>query len=451
MADKYQIVICGAGICGVSAAYYLARSGVQDILLLDEGAPLTLTSDRSTECYRNWWPDPQLVSLMNRSIDLMEQLAAESANVFHMNRRGYLYVTADPTKIPALLEESTRISSTGGGPLRVHSSEASKYAPESDDDFDRQPAGADLILDARTLRRHFPYLTESAVAALHVRRAGWLSAQQLGMHLLDQARGQGVKFRTGRVEEVRLSDGRIGGVTLGTGERIDCSVFVDAAGPYFKHVARLFGVDLPVETELHLKVAFDDHRNVLNRISPLLVWNDDQFLPWQPEEHALLRADPESQWLTGSLPGGAHTRPEGGSESRTILMLWDYHGRKMEPVFPLPLDDQYFEVVLRGLSAMLPGLRAYIGHAPRPKVDGGYYVKTPENRLLVGPSPVEGAYLIGAVSGYGIMSACAAGELLAAHVTGSALPPYAGAFALARYQDAKYRIELADMGDRGEL
>lgn len=33
------IVICGAGITGISAAYYLARHGISDILLVEKGAP----------------------------------------------------------------------------------------------------------------------------------------------------------------------------------------------------------------------------------------------------------------------------------------------------------------------------------------------------------------------------------------------------------------------------
>ena len=32
MADKHRVVICGAGIAGISAAYHLAKAGVRDIL-----------------------------------------------------------------------------------------------------------------------------------------------------------------------------------------------------------------------------------------------------------------------------------------------------------------------------------------------------------------------------------------------------------------------------------
>jgi glycine/D-amino acid oxidase-like deaminating enzyme len=448
---KYQIIVCGAGITGVSAAYYLAAAGLKDILLVDERPPLTLTSDRSTECYRNWWPDPEILALMNRSIDLMEQLSDESGNTFHMNRRGYLYVTGDTRKIPTMKESALCISARGGGPLRIHNTSDSGYVPQPLPGGSGEPLGADLLIGNQIIRTHFPYLTDSAAAALHVRRAGWLSAQQLGMYLLEKARKLGVTFARRRVDAVAVSNGQVRGITLSDGERIDCQIFVNAAGPYFRRVGTLLGLEIPVHTEVHLKVTFRDHLGVVPREAPLLIWDDPQSLPWEEDELALLRSDPALQWLSEPFPAGAHTRPEGTGESQAILMLWDYKTGLMEPVFPPPLDEQYPEVVLRGLSTMLPGLRAYFGRGARPQIDGGYYVKTRENRLFAGPSPVEGAYVIGAVSGYGIMSACGAGELLAAHVAGTQLPAYAGAFALGRYEDPEYRRDLEQWGERGEL
>lgn len=82
---------------------------------------------------------------------------------------------------------------------------------------------------------------------------------------------------------------------------------------------------------------------------------------------------------------------------------------------------------------------------------GGYYTKTRENRPLVGAMGVDGAYLIGAVSGYGIMSACGVGDLIAAHVTGAELPNYSGAFELSRYDDPEYQRKLENWEDSGQL
>ena len=103
------------------------------------------------------------------------------------------------------------------------------------------------------------------------------------------------------------------------------------------------------------------------------------------------------------------------------------------------------------MATMVPALKAYIGTSARPYVDGGYYVKTRENRPLIGPLPVEGAYISSAYSGFGVMASCAGGDLIARHITGSPLPDDAPAFLLSRYQDPAYRALLDTWGDGGQL
>ena len=451
MTNQADIVICGAGITGVSAAYFLARAGVKNILLLDERPPLSFTSDRSTECYRNWWPDPVMLALMNRSIDLMEELADDSGNVFHLNRRGYLYVTADGSSIPNLTERSKRISGLGAGQLRTHTPEADTYQPAELEGFQAQPTGADLLLGSTLIQKHFPYIIENAVAALHVRRAGWLSAQQLGMYLLETGSKLGVRFESARVTGVDVENNRVTGVRLNTGERINSPIFINAAGPYLKEVGQMLGIDIPVHTELHLKAAIRDSLGIVGRDAPLLIWNDPQHLPWTEQERAFLAEDPETAWLTESFPSGVHTRPEGTGESQVILMLWEYQEKLTAPVWPPLLDENYPEIALRGLAAMLPGMKEYFNKMPRPQLDGGYYTKTRENRPLVGPLPVEGAFVTGAVSGYGIMSACAVGELLSQHVMGAKLPDYAPNLVLSRYENSVYLKHLESLDSSGEL
>ncbi len=450
MSRSAEIVICGAGIAGVSAAYYLARAGFKDILIVDPLPPLSLTSDRSTECYRNWWPDPEMVALMNRSIDLMEQLAEQSGNRLRMNRRGYLYVTANEAGLEDFQARAANVAALGAGPLRVHRSADSGYQQGAASGTNAS-SGADLLLDPGLIRECFPYLTDRARAALHVRRAGWLSAQQMGMYLLEEARRLGVQVQASAVEAVDTAGGRAHGVRLSSGEVVGCGTFIDAAGPYLAAVGQLLGVELPVRAELHLKVSFNDSLGVLDRAAPLLIWSDPQFLAWDAEERLALDAEDETRWLVEAFPAGVHVRPEGAADSRSILMLWDYRSRWMDAVFPVPLDEFYPEVALRGLTTMLPGLRRYIGRAPRPYMDGGYYMKTPDNRLLAGPLAVERAFVIGGLSGYGIMSSCAAGELLAAHVAGSGLPPYAAGFSPRRFEDPVYQQNIAAWDSSGDL
>lgn len=457
--SETNVVICGAGIAGISAAYHLAvKQQVRNVILVDERAPLTLTSDKSTECYRNWWPGPgdAMVRLMDRSIDLMEALAQETGNGFHLNRRGYLYATADPARIASLQSAAEEADQLGAGPARYHTGQAGDppYLPAPPQGFEDQPTGSDLILDTALIRAHFPYLSERVVAVLHARRCGWLSAQQLGVTLLEKARAGGARFLRARVEGVETQGGRVQAVHISDGSAVQtlaADVFVNAAGPLVGDVARMVGVTLPVFSELHAKVYLKEERGVVPREAPLLIWADPQRLLWSEEEQALLAESEETRRLLETFPPGVHARPEGGAQSTGLLLLWPYHTPPVEPVWPPEIDPLYTEIVLRGMSTMLPGLRDYLDRAARPVVDGGYYTKTRENRPLIGPLPTPGAYVIGALSGYGVMAACAAGELLAAYVTGAALPSYAPAFAPERYADPAYQALLENWDDTGQL
>lgn len=454
-----DVVICGAGIAGISAAYHLAvKARFGEVVLVDKQPPLTLTSDKSTECYRNWWPGPgdSMVRLMNRSIDILEELAHESGNFFQLNRRGYVFATADAARARDLERAAQEAATLGAGPVRYHTGEPDDplYIPGAVQGFEDQPSGSDVILDPKLIRKRFPYLSEETVALVHARRCGWLSAQQLGMYLLERAREHGVRMLRGRVDAVEVTGGRVQNVRVSSDSAtrsISTRHFVNAAGPFLKYVAHLTGVDLPVFCELHCKVAFDDRLSVVSRDAPLLIWTDPIRLPWSDEERALLAESEGMRWLLEELPQGVHTRPEGGSHSTTLIMLWTYHTKPVEPTFPFATDPLYPEIALRGLSTMIPGLKAYHQRIPQVAVDGGYYTRTQENRPLIGPLPVEGAYVIGALSGFGVMAACAAGELLAAHICGSELPDYAAAFSLTRYEDPAYRKLLENWTDTGQL
>lgn len=449
-----EAVICGAGIAGVSAAYFLtAHFGTQDVILVDENPPLSLTSDHSTECYRNWWPDEAMVTLMNRSIDWFERLADESGNVFNLNRRGYLYCSGNLERAERMKEAAEAISHRGAGPLRIHRGQAGDpvYKAAAQEGYKGQPEGADLLLEQGLIRQHFPGISSEVISALHIRRAGWFSAQQLGMYLLQQARQHGARILQQHVVGVDGSLGRIQGVLLADKSYIKTPIVVLACGPFLHEAGRMLGVELPVFNELHLKVAFNDPLGVVPRDAPLLIWTDLINLDWSPEERRILTEEKDLLWMLGELPPGVHARPEGGPGSQMILGLWEYHSGKVQPVFPIPLDPQYPEIVLRGLCKILPGMQAYLGRFPKPRVDGGYYTKTTENRPIIGKLPIQGAFIIGALSGFGMMASCAAGELLAAHVAGATLPDYAPEFSLTRYDDPSYLKRIETIAESGQL
>jgi glycine/D-amino acid oxidase-like deaminating enzyme len=443
--NSADVVICGAGIAGIAAAYHLAvKAGIKDIALVDERPPLSLTSDKSTECYRNWWPGPgnAMVSLMNRSIDTLEALARESGNTFHLNRRGYVFATANPDRVDDFKAFAEEAASLGAGPVRFHAGDPNDpvYQPAPITGFEDQPTGSDLITNRELIRTHFPYLNEETVAVVHARRCGWFSAQQLGMYLLARAREGGVRLISAQVQSVDVVHDKVEAVHLGQGD-----------GPAFLHTNHFVNVDLPVFSELHTKIAIQDHLGAYPRNAGLLIWSDPQHLPWSSEERKALADEENMRFMLQGFPQGAHGRSEGPDDSPIVLILWTYDTDPVQPSFPIEFDPYYPEIVLRGLGTMIPGMRRYFSKMPKPIIDGGYYTKTEENRPLVGPLPTKGAWIIGALSGFGLMAAAASGELLAAHITGSELPEYAPWFTLERYHDPDYQALLKAWTDTGQL
>ncbi len=451
-SSKADIVICGAGIAGAAAAYHLAaRHGIGNVVLVDERPPLTLTSDKSTECYRNWWPGPDdaMAALGNRSIDLLEELARDTGNAFAMNRRGYLFATASNAK--ALSRTAHRVAAFGAGPLRVHTGSADDpaYSPAPLSGYENLPIGIDLIQDRALIRQRFPYLSKDTKAVAHARRAGWLSAQQLGMTMLDGAKAHGATLLSGRMTSVDTAGGKVNSVRVETPNgvvNLETPVLINAAGPFAGDVNKMLGAELPIAIEGHVKITFADPRGAIPREAPLVIWCDPIRLPWDAAEREALTDSPE---LLRLYPAGVHGRPEGSGN--TALLYWTYEAGPAEPIYPVPHDPAYPEIVLRGMSAMLPAMAAYFGNQPKPYIDGGYYARTPENRPLIGPLPIEGGYICSAFSGFGIMMSMAAGDLLAAHIAGTALPGYASAFAPSRYDDPAYVKRLADWPEDGEL
>jgi glycine/D-amino acid oxidase-like deaminating enzyme len=448
MADTAEVVIVGAGLAGIAAAYHLStRRGVSRVVLIDEREPLTLTSDKGTQAYRNWWPGPDATMLryMTRSIDLLEEMADESGNVFRLNRRGYVFVTADDEGVDRLRATAREVSGFGMGELRDHSRGASDYRAAPAEGYAGQPTGADL-LDGDGARRQFPGLADDVKAALHVRRAGWMNAIALGAWMFKRALGTGATFVRDRVVGFQVDGGRVRSVRLASGAAVATERVAIAAGPALPDVARLLDVELPVFHELHAKLTLRDSRRVVSRAIPFLIWNDPVELPWSSSERAKWAPNEQTRRLVAPFPGGVHIRPIDGPNGDEVYIIWTYDIEQRPFAWPPRFDPQYGEVAIRGIARMLPAMSTYFGMGTGGLVDGGYYCKTRENRPLVGPLPVEGAYVLGALSGYGIMGSHAGADLLAAHLTGARLPDYARWFLPSRYDDESYRAEVERWG-----
>jgi glycine/D-amino acid oxidase-like deaminating enzyme len=414
---------------------------------------MALTSAASGENYRNWWPHPVMTEFTDRSITQMEAIARDTSNRIHMTRRGYALATRRE-RPEDLIRELHAGYRGDAGTIRLHErTDATGYVPPSAS-WEDAPAGVDVLLDRSLIRRTFPSFADDIATVIHIRRAGDISSQQLGQYMLERIRDAGGRLVTGSVVGIEhgvrfaLAVERAEGATL----PLHADIVVDAAGPYLGEIAAMLGESLPIATVLQQKIAFPDRLGAIPRTMPFVIDLDGQRIDWTEEERAALAADPALAFLAAMMPGGIHCRPDGGESGRWIKLGWAYNAVPSAPVAAPEFDQHFPEIVLRAASRLNPSLKTYYGNLPRERIHyGGYYTMTAENWPLIGPLKTDGAFVVGALSGFGTMAACAAGELCARHIAGGPLPAYAEELSLARYADMALMTELSAAASKGVL
>jgi len=77
LKDRYQVVIIGGGVHGVSTAYYLTKLGIKDIAVLDKGYLGGGASARTTAIIRANYITAEGIPFFSESLKLYEGLATE--------------------------------------------------------------------------------------------------------------------------------------------------------------------------------------------------------------------------------------------------------------------------------------------------------------------------------------------------------------------------------------
>lgn len=443
-----EVIIVGAGIAGIAAAHYLScNDPSRKVVLLDALPPMSLTSAQSGENYRNWWPHPVMTGFIDRSIDLLEGIARDSANRIHLTHRGCALATRQDD-IDELLEGlNNGYGPDGSQAIRIRERRESEAYLAT---LHESAAGVDVLSDTGTIRRAFPAFDPGIRHVIHIRRAGDLDSYQLSQYLLEKFRALGGRLLRGEVVGIRK--GQSLSVTLSDGRKLSAARLVIAAGPFVNEVLAHVGERLPVHNLLQQKLSFEDVLGVIPKEQPFAVDLDPQLIDWSEEERSLLAADPDFRHLAGVMPGRVHRRIDSSPQRRTLELGWAYNTAHAEPSRAPLLDDTFPEVVLRGAARLNPGLKGYYDKLPANRTPhGGYYTMTEENLPVIGPMSTEGVFVVAALSGFGTMAACAAGELCARWIDAAVLPAYAKHLSLERYTDARFMAGLAASRDRGVL
>ena len=449
-----DVLIIGAGSTGIAAAHAIKLAVPQiDVCLVECGQPMAFTSSQSGENYRNWWPHSVMRHFMDDSIDLMERISQDTNNRINLTRRGYMLATRAGDLSTLHGDLATCYGDDDIHPIRVHQTGSfAAYVPPTLAHWKEAPNGVDLIADRAIIDHHYPYFDPSVVALVHIRRGGTVDSHQMGQYMLECYRELGGKRLAGKVIAIDHKKNFMVEVeSVDDRETIRARQIVNAAGPFVKNIAEMIGIDLPVQNFLHQKVAFEDTAGVIDRRMPFSIDLDPQHIEWSDQERELIANDPDLSRYTNEMPGAVHCRPEGAAGA-WIKLGWAFNEDATEARYEPSLDCSFPEIVLRGSARLNPGLRAYYGRLPtRINHYGGFYTMTQENWPLVGPMGVNGAYIAGALSGFGTMAACMTGDLIARWLHGAELPDYAEALSLGRYQDVDLMLELNSAKSRGIL
>src|SRR5208282_6121589 len=118
MKDKYRVVVVGGGIQGLSCAYYLAKRGLTDVLVIDKGYIGGGASGRNTAIVHARYNSAAWIKLIRESIRLYEKLSLELDYNVMFSQRGSLLLAHNESDL-TLYSESVERQNSLGVPTRV--------------------------------------------------------------------------------------------------------------------------------------------------------------------------------------------------------------------------------------------------------------------------------------------------------------------------------------------
>lgn len=370
--NKASIVIIGAGISGLSAAYNLAKEGMKDIHVIDKGYFTNGSTGRCGAGVRQQWSTKMNCILARKSIEFFGRANEELGyhKDIEFKQEGYL-ILATTEEEDLQFEKNVKLQNSLGIPtVKLTVEEALKVVPH---------LNKESFVSATYCK------TDGHVNPFLMSEAYYLAAKKLGVnfHFYEE------------VKEIVIEEKTIRKVVTDKGEYITDKV-LNAAGGYAKEIGLMAGVEIPVFSENHEIL-------VTERSKPLqgpMVMSFSKNIYCQQVPHGSF------------LMGRSNPYAE---KSHDISSSWEFL-------------DEMAKTVLHILPevAKLRVIRTW----------GGSYNISPDRQPIISDTKdLKGFYMACGFSGHGFMFAPITGELLTEIVLGKTLDEYAHELHIDRFKD----------------
>ena len=231
-AQRFDIIVIGAGVVGTSVAYHLAALGAGRVLVLDRAQVGAGTTAQSSGILRTHYSVPQNVDLARRSWAVFERFAE------------YL----DDDEASAGLVRCGYMIAAPAGP---------KLEPLRAALGNQQAQGIVVqMLTADEARRRLPICRFDDAALIGFEpEAGFADAYLVATGFARAARRRGVKIIEGvEVEQLLVNGRRVSGVETSQG-RFDAPLVISAQNIWAGDIERWTGIATPVVAERHRVLA----------------------------------------------------------------------------------------------------------------------------------------------------------------------------------------------------
>ena len=382
--ETADVVIIGGGIVGSSIAYHLTAAGCKNVLVLErETQQGKGSTGKSMGGVRAQFSTPVNIQMSLYSIPFYATFDERLSYPAGYRPQGYLFCATSEKHIAYLRANYERQIALGLKNVRlVTAEEIRSMLPQlrSDDIVGGSFCSTDGFVD--------PY---SAMIGFMT------SAADHGARIWKHAEVTGISRDGHAISGVETTRGYVG-----------TRVVVNCGGAWAATIAKMAGVDLPVEPL----------RRMLVPTEPF-----DQF--------------PHTAPMIIDMSNGFHFRPE----SLGFLLAWN--DPEETPGYKIDFEPAFVEKILIRAANRVP---IFENLAVNPKrAWAGLYEMTPDHHPILGPVPeVPGFFLANGFSGHGVMHAPSTGKILSDLIlTGTCDLVDTSLLSLSRFAEGKLIEETA--------